>query len=67
MSDSGRVGRVYDGIEESQDMSVPRRWNKQRKADCMTNHGKLSNKIWASAGSEVQSGPKYSSKLQTST
>jgi len=33
LSDAGRTGRVYDGIDEGQDLAAPRRWNKERKTE----------------------------------
>lgn len=33
LSDAGRVGRVYDGIDEHTDCGEPRRWNKARKSE----------------------------------
>lgn len=33
LADAGRQGRVYDGIDASKDLGVPRRWNKARKND----------------------------------
>lgn len=33
MADAGRQGRVYDGIDASNDHGAPRRWNKDRKME----------------------------------
>jgi hypothetical protein len=31
--DAGRMGRVYDGVDESEDLGRPRRWNRKRKQE----------------------------------
>jgi len=38
MTDAGRPGRVYDGIDDSDDFGKPRRWNRQRKMEHYKNY-----------------------------
>lgn len=38
ITDAGRQGRVYDKVDESEDLSAPRRWNRHRKKEHYTNY-----------------------------